>query len=78
MVSDESKTQYLGGDKGEIARIGPGLGASEAPNEEADSVLGVAGHAESVDGAGGDDGLLEAACAGLAIERGRFERMALK
>lgn len=62
--------QHLGSDKSEIASIGAGLGASAAPVEEAEGVLGVPGHAEGVDEAGGEDGLLEAVGAALAVERG--------
>lgn len=71
MISSKSKTQYLSGNESKIASIGTGLGASAAPVEEAESVLRVPGHAESVDKAGGEDGLLEAIGAAFAIERGK-------
>lgn len=58
----------LGGDEGEVSDIGAGVGATLAPIDEAESVGGVAGHAEGVDEAGGEDGLLEAVGAALSVE----------
>lgn len=65
--------QYLGGDEGEVSGIGTGLGAAFAPIDEAEGVVGVAGHAEGVDEAGGEHGLLEAVGSALAIEAGEEE-----
>lgn len=63
-----SLLQHLGGDQSEIAGVGAGLGAAFAPIDEAEGVLGVPGHGEGVDKGGGEDGLLEAVAAALAVE----------
>lgn len=60
--------RHLGGNEGEIAGGGAGGGAALAPIEEAEGVGGVAGDAEGVDEGGGEDGLLEAVGAALAVE----------
>lgn len=52
--------QNLGGDEGEVSSIGAGLGAAFPPIEEAEGVIGIAGHAEGVDEASGEYGLFEA------------------
>lgn len=58
----------LSGNEGEIAGIGTGFGAAFAPIDEANSVVGVSGHAEGVNEAGGEHGLLKAVATALAIE----------
>jgi hypothetical protein len=71
---NETKSRKdLGGDERKVSGIGAGLGAAFAPIDEAEGVVGVAGHAEGVDEAGGEHRLLEAVGAALAIEAGEEE-----
>lgn len=74
MEERKGKLTDLGSNQGEIAGVRAGLGcAALAPIEEAQGVLGVPGHADGVDEAGGEDGLLEAVGAALAVEGGEEE-----
>lgn len=70
---NKPENRYLRRHKGEVPGIGAGLGATLAPINQAESVLGVSGDAKGVDEAGGKHGLLEAVGAALAVEAGKNE-----
>jgi len=63
----------LGGDEGEISGCSAGGGATLTPVDESEGIGGVTGDAEGVDERGGENGLLEAVGATLAIEVGENE-----
>lgn len=57
-------------DHGKISSIGAGFSTPFSPVDEAKGVLGLPGHAEGVNEASGEHGLLEAVGAPLAVEVG--------
>lgn len=63
------RKEYLSSNESKVSRISTGLGAGFAPVDETHGVLGVPGHAEGIDEAGGEYRLLKTVGPPLSIER---------